>query len=90
MILVDDDCPTATCCRAGRGVSGASETWPMERMTGTVAGLGCVPRSSCGGLYGHALSFFSDPVAQRNGSRQTSVEWSLHDPPLCTQGDGPP
>ena len=39
-------------------MSGASETWPMESMTGTMAGLGRVPRSSQGGLYGHALDIF--------------------------------
>ena len=44
-------------------VSGALETCLMESMTGTVAGLGCVPRSSQGELCGHALSFFSDRVS---------------------------
>ena len=39
-------------------MSGASEAWPMESMTGTMAGLGRVPRSSQGGLYGHALDIF--------------------------------
>ena len=50
-------------------MSGASETCPMEGMTGTMSGLGCVPRSSRGELYGHALSFFSDLGTQGNGSR---------------------
>ena len=34
-------------------VSGADKASPMEGVTGTMAGLGCVPRSSRGGLYGH-------------------------------------
>ena len=38
--------------------SGALVTCPMEGMTDTMAGLGSVPWSSRGGLYGHALYFF--------------------------------
>ena len=60
MILVDDGVPTATSyllsCRAR--VSGALVTCPMEGVTGTMAGLGSVPRSSRGVLYGHALYIF--------------------------------
>ena len=49
-------------------MSGASErdVAPMESMTGTMSGLGSVPPSSQGVLYGHALSIFSDLVASRN------------------------
>ena len=52
MILVHDDCPTADShLLSGRArVSGALVTCPMEGVTGTMARLGCVPRSSRGGL----------------------------------------
>ena len=39
-------------------MSGASVTCVMEGVTSTMAGLGRVPRSSQGGLYGHALDIF--------------------------------
>ena len=45
MILVDDDCPTATFCQVScrTRVSGALVTCPMEGVTGMMAGLGHVP-----------------------------------------------
>ena len=51
-------------------MSGALVTCPMEGMTGTMTGLGSVPLSSQGVLYGHALYIFSYRVPQRNGSRR--------------------
>ena len=39
-------------------MSGALVTCPMEGMTGTMTGLGSVPLSSRGVLYGHALYIF--------------------------------
>ena len=54
-------------------MSGALVTCPMEGMTGTMTGLGSVPLSSRGVLYG-THSTFSDPVPLRNGSRLTAPD----------------
>ena len=51
-------------CTSGRlaSLSGAEETSPMEGVTGTMAGLGHVPRWPRRGRYGHAnnVNEFSD------------------------------
>ena len=61
MRIVDDDwaaLPDSHLLSCRTSVSGASVTCLMEGVTSTMAGLGRVPRSSQGGLYGHALDIF--------------------------------